>query len=125
MYLVARLAGVDDHPALGVETGQLQVTLPHPAVEAGADDVTFDDETVEIFGPVEAFKEISDRLRNANIHPEEAELRFVPNNEVELSPEDSIQVLRVVESLEEHDDVQNVYSTLYISEQVMAQFEEA
>lgn len=95
------------------------------AVEAGADDVTFDEETVEIFGPVEAFKEISDRLRDSKIRPEEAELRFIPNNEVELSSEDSIQVLRVVEALEELDDVQNVYSTLYISDEVMAQFEEA
>ena len=100
-------------------------TLFELAVEAGADDVTFDDETVEIFAPVESFKEISDRLKANGIHPEDAELRMFPNNEVELSTEDSIQVLKVVEALEELDDVQDVYSTLSISDDVMAQLEAA
>ena len=50
------------------------------AVEAGADDVTFDDNWVEIIGPVDSFKEISDALKAAHITPEDAELRFVPNN---------------------------------------------
>jgi len=95
------------------------------AVEAGADDVTFDDGTVEILGPVEAFKEVSDRLKSANIHPEEAELRYSPNNEVELSTEQSIQVLKGIEALEELDDVQSVYSTLALSDEVLAQLEEA
>lgn len=95
------------------------------AVEAGADDVTFDAEAVEIFGPVEAFKSLADALKKAKIQPEEAELRFIPNNEVELSPEDSLQVLKVVEALEELDDVQGVFSTLFISDEVMAQLEEA
>jgi transcriptional/translational regulatory protein YebC/TACO1 len=94
-------------------------------VEAGADDVTFDDETVEIFAPVESFNEISDRLKANGILPEDAELRMFPNNEVELSTEDSIQVLKVVEALEELDDVQDVYSTLSISDDVMAQLEAA
>lgn len=95
------------------------------AVEAGADDVIFDDGTVEILAPVDNFKEISDRLKAAKIHPEEAELRYAPNNEVELSPEDSIQVLRGIEGLEELDDVQSVFSNLAISEAVIAHFEEA
>jgi YebC/PmpR family DNA-binding regulatory protein len=95
------------------------------AVEAGADDVTFESGMVEIIGPVEAFKSISDGLVKAKIRPEEAELRFVPNNEVELSSEDTMQVLKVIESLEDLDDVQDVYSTLSISDEVMAQLEEA
>jgi len=95
------------------------------AVEAGADDVTFDDETVEIFAPVENFKEISDKLKENGIQPEDAELRMFPNNEVELPADDSIQVLKVVEALEELDDVQDVYSTLSISDEVMAQLEAA
>jgi YebC/PmpR family DNA-binding regulatory protein len=95
------------------------------AVEAGADDVTFDDGTAEIVGPVDVFKEVSDQLKGAKIHPEEAELRMVPTNEVELSPEDTLQVLKVIETLEELDDVQAVYSNLSISDEVMAQLEEA
>jgi YebC/PmpR family DNA-binding regulatory protein len=95
------------------------------AVEAGADDVTFDDSTVEILAPVEAFKDISESLKTAGIHPEEAELRMFPNNEVELGTDESLQVLRLVETLEELDDVQDVYSTLSISDEVMAQLEAA
>lgn len=95
------------------------------AVDAGADDVTFDDNTVEIIGSVDSFRDISERLKAANIHPEDAELRFFPNNEVELEPDESLQVLKVVEALEELDDVQDVYSTLSISDEVMAQLEAA
>jgi YebC/PmpR family DNA-binding regulatory protein len=95
------------------------------AVEAGADDVIFDDGTAEILGPVEAFKAISDRLVKSHIHPEEAELRYVANNDIELTPDESLQVLKAIESLEELDDVQNVYSSLALSDEVLARLEEA
>jgi YebC/PmpR family DNA-binding regulatory protein len=95
------------------------------AVEAGADDVTFEDGTVEIIGPVEAFKAVSDRLRSAKIHPDEAELRMVPNNELSLSVDETMQGLRVVETLEELDDIHAVYHNLQMTDEVLAQFEEA
>lgn len=95
------------------------------AVEAGADDVIFDENLIEIFGPVEAFKEIGDALKKAKINVEEAELRFIPNNETELSDDETLQVLRLIESLEELDDVQNVYSTLSITDSAMARLEAA
>jgi YebC/PmpR family DNA-binding regulatory protein len=95
------------------------------AVEAGADDVQFDDGEAEIVGPVDAFKEISDRLHGAKIEPEEAGLRLVPTNELELSPEDTLQVLRVIEAVEDLDDVQNVYSNLHVSDEALAQYEAA
>lgn len=90
------------------------------AAEGGAEDVTQEDGVIEISGPVEAFKTISDQLRSANIQPEEAELRMVPNQEMELGREETLQVMRCIEALEELDDVQNVYSNLYISDEVMA-----
>jgi YebC/PmpR family DNA-binding regulatory protein len=93
------------------------------AVEAGADDVNFDNETIEITGPVEVFKEISDSLKKAKIHSDEAGLKLVPTNEVELSPGDTIQVYKVIEALEDLDDVQDVYTNLVISDEAMAQLE--
>ncbi|MFM8322632.1 MAG: YebC/PmpR family DNA-binding transcriptional regulator [Chloroflexota bacterium] len=93
------------------------------AVEAGADDVTFDDNWVEIFAPVDAFKSISDMLKANQITPEEAELRYIANNETELGDEQTIQVYKVIEALEEMDDVQNVFSTLLMSESAMAKLE--
>ncbi|GAB4480786.1 MAG: YebC/PmpR family DNA-binding transcriptional regulator [Anaerolineales bacterium] len=95
------------------------------AVDAGASDVNIEDELIEIIGPVESFNDISKALKQAGIQPEEAELRMIPNNEVELSPEETIQVLKVIEALEELDDVQTVYSTLSISDEAMAQLEAA
>jgi len=95
------------------------------AVEAGADDVTFDEETIEIFGAVETFKAIGDALRSAKIQAEEAELRMIPNMLIDLEAENALQVLRVIETLEELDDVQSVYSTLAMSDSAMAQLEAA
>jgi YebC/PmpR family DNA-binding regulatory protein len=100
-------------------------TIFELAVEGGADDVTADSDTIEIIGPVDAFKEIGDRLKAAGIHAEEAGLKMVPNNEVELSTEDTLQVLKVIEAVEELDDVQDVYSNMNLSDEVIAQLEAA
>ncbi|HJS29051.1 MAG TPA: YebC/PmpR family DNA-binding transcriptional regulator, partial [Anaerolineales bacterium] len=86
---------------------------------------SFDDGWVEITGPLESFKEIADALHAAAIQPEEAELRMVPNHELELPLEDTLQVMRILEAVEELDDVQNVYSNLYITEDALSQVEVA
>ena len=95
------------------------------AVDAGADDVTFEEDEIEIIGPVDYFKEISDQLEAAKIKPDEAGLRMVPSNEIALSPEDTIQVLKVIEALEDLDDVQEVFSNLNVSDEVLEQLEAA
>ena len=93
------------------------------AVENGADDVTEEDGSFEISAPVESFKVMSDALLRAGIHPEEAELRMVPKQEVELGVDATLAVLRTVEALEELDDVQSVFSNLRISDEAMAAVE--
>ncbi len=96
------------------------------AVESGADDVTFDEDgAAEIIGSVDVFKDINDSLHNAGITPEEAGLKMVPNNEIELSTDDTVQVLKMIEVIEELDDVQEVYSNLAISDEALAKLEEA
>lgn len=94
------------------------------AVEAGADDVDMDDDSIEITGPVESFKLIIDALRKAKIEPEEAELRMIANQEMELDVSDTVQVMKTIESLEELDDVQNVFSNMRITDEAMAALEE-
>jgi YebC/PmpR family DNA-binding regulatory protein len=93
------------------------------AVEGGADDVVQDDEEISVVAPVESFKTLSDRFRAANMMPEEAGLSMIPNQELELNVEHTLQVLRTIDGLEELDDVQNVYSNLKISEEAMAAME--
>ena len=100
-------------------------TIFELAVEAGADDVSFEDDFIEIFGEVAVFKEISDQLKANQITPETAELRMVPTNETELSDEHTMQVLRLMETVEDLDDVQNVSSNLSISDSLMARLAEA
>jgi YebC/PmpR family DNA-binding regulatory protein len=95
------------------------------AVDGGADDVTQEDDVIEIVAPVETFKKLSDLLRKAGIHVSDANLRMIPNQEVELEVDKTLQVMRTVEALEELDDVQNVYSNLRISDEAMAAMESA
>jgi YebC/PmpR family DNA-binding regulatory protein len=95
------------------------------AVEAGADDVSFEDGMAEIIGEVEVFGQISNELKRAGIKPEEAELRMIPNNQIDLEKEQTLQVFRVIEALEELDDVQEVYSNLNLTEEMVAVLENA
>ncbi|MBV6449579.1 MAG: putative transcriptional regulatory protein [Anaerolineales bacterium] len=94
-------------------------------IEAGANDVVEDDGTIEITAPVESFKVIADALHKANVKPDEAGLRMSPKQEMELSAEDAAQVLRALESIEDLDDVQNVYSNLKVSDEALAALEAA
>jgi YebC/PmpR family DNA-binding regulatory protein len=103
--------------------GHNQDNIFELAVESGADDVIFDENTVEIIGPVEAFRTISEGLSKAHIHPEEAGLRMLPKNEIDLEPDATIQIMRTIESLEDLDDVQDVFSNLSISEEALAKLE--
>ena len=93
------------------------------AIEAGADDVTEDEGMIEITGPVESFKAIADLLHKAHVKPEDAELRMVPKQEMELDVNETLQVLKVIDSLEEMDDVQSVYSNLKMSEEALEALE--
>jgi transcriptional/translational regulatory protein YebC/TACO1 len=93
-------------------------------VENGADDVSEDDGMIEIVGPVDSFSSLNRSLREVNVVPEEAGLRMVPKQELELDLEKTIQVYRTIEGIEELDDVQNVYHNLKLSDEAMEKLEE-
>jgi YebC/PmpR family DNA-binding regulatory protein len=95
------------------------------AVEGGADDVLFYDDNAEIVGPVEAFKTVGDQLRMAGIQVDDAGIRMVPTQEIQLSTDDTLKIMKVIEALEDLDDVQNVYSNLSISDEAISQLETA
>ena len=94
-------------------------------IEAGANDVVEDEGTIEITAPVESFKVIADALHKAKVQPEEANLRMLPKQEMELDAEDTVQVLKALEAIEDLDDVQNVYSNLKVSDEAIAALEAA
>jgi len=93
------------------------------AVDGGADDVTQEEDYIEIIAPVNHFKTLSDKLRDAGIQPEEAELRMIPNQVMDMDVDDTLQVMRAIESLEELDDVQAVFSNLNVTAEAMAALE--
>ena len=95
------------------------------ALEAGADDVFFDGESIEILGASSDFKAISDSLQAAGIKTDEATLRMFPNQETELEVEKALQVMRVIEDLEDLDDVQKVDSNLALTDEALVALEAA
>jgi YebC/PmpR family DNA-binding regulatory protein len=95
------------------------------AVEGGANDIKQSGDYIEIFAPVEAFKELSERLKTAKIEPDESDLRMVPKQEITLSVEETVKVLKVIEELQDLDDIESVYSNLAVSEEAITAFESA
>jgi YebC/PmpR family DNA-binding regulatory protein len=95
------------------------------AVEAGAEDVILGDDDIEIVAPVEAYKAISDALEVIGAKVEDASLRMIPNSVVGLADGESLQVMRMMENLEELEDVQSVFSNLDVTEEAVALLETA
>ncbi len=91
------------------------------AVEAGADDVQSGEEVFEITTSPVAFDAVKKALADAGVEAASAELTMVPQNTVKLDAEIGARVLRLVEDLEENEDIQNVYANFDIPDEVMAQ----
>jgi YebC/PmpR family DNA-binding regulatory protein len=95
------------------------------AIDAGADDVVPGDGLVEVYTQPGDLRKVQDALKAAGYEVSSAELSMIPKTQVELSPADTMQVMRVIDALEELDDVTNVYTNLNISDEVLAQYEHA
>lgn len=94
-------------------------------VEAGAEDVILGEEDIEIIAPVEAYKAISDALESMEVRADEASLRMIPTSVVSLPAGESLQVMRMIENMEDLDDVQGVFSNLDVTDEAVALLETA
>jgi YebC/PmpR family DNA-binding regulatory protein len=101
--------------------GKTEEQIFELVVDAGAEDVWYEDGQVEVTGPVDAFKRIGDALKKAGLKVDDAGLRMQAKQEMELGPAESLQVMRLIEALEELDDVQNTAYNLNISDEALAQ----
>ena len=90
------------------------------AIEAGADDVRDDEDNVEIITSPENFESVQSAIKSAGIEPQVAEVSMVPQNYVKLEGSSAQQMLRLMEAMEDHDDVQKVYANFDIDEAEMA-----
>jgi YebC/PmpR family DNA-binding regulatory protein len=90
------------------------------AIEAGADDVRDDEDNVEIITSLENFESVQSAIKSAGIEPQVAEVSMVPQNYIKLEGSSAQQMLRLMEAMEDHDDVQRVYANFDIDEAEMA-----
>lgn len=91
-------------------------------LEAGADDMRTEEESYEITTSPESFIAVKEALEGKGIVPDSAEIQFVPENTVKVENRDAEQVLKLMEVLEDHDDVQHVYANFDIDDKVLAAF---
>jgi YebC/PmpR family DNA-binding regulatory protein len=93
--------------------------LMNVALEAGADDLRNDGDNWEVVSPPEAHDAVLAAIQKAGIPTVSAEIGMLPKNLLKLEGKNASGMLRLSEALEEHDDVQNVYSNFDVDEKEM------
>lgn len=89
------------------------------AVEAGAEDIKDEDDTLEIVFAPEQFAQIKENIKKAGYPPQLLELTMVPQTTVPLEEKEALQMLRLMDALEESEDVQRVYANFDITDEIM------
>ncbi|HGX93490.1 MAG TPA: YebC/PmpR family DNA-binding transcriptional regulator [Candidatus Tenderia sp.] len=108
--ILSYAAGTDEEKVLEV------------ALEAGAEDViSHDDGSMDVVTAPEAFVDVKEAMAAAGLEPENADITMTPSTSVALGLDDAEKVMGLVDMLEDLDDVQNVYTNMEISPEVMAQ----
>ena len=108
------------HIAIAKDESMVEDDIFEKAIEAGAEDVAMEGELVEITtGPGELHS-VSAALEGMGLKAEEANLTMIPKNTVKVEEKAVASVLRLMEALEDQDDVQNLYANFDIPEEVMA-----
>ena len=99
-------------------------TLMDVALEAGAEDIKTSAEGFEVLTAPDTFEAVKTALEGKNIKLASAEITMVPSNEVEVTDaEAASKIVRLIETLDEHDDTKEVYSNDKISDEVLAKIE--
>lgn len=96
--------------------------LMEAAIEAGAEDVIEMDDILEVVTSASDFDAVQEVLESAEYIPIESSISLIPSTTVALAGADAEQMLRLSDSLEDLDDVQNFYANFDISEKEMAEF---
>lgn len=95
------------------------------AADAGAEDIRFENGVAEVYTSLDAFTQVRDTLEEAGYDLEEATMIYDPKNSLALAQRQAVQVMKVIEEVEDLDDVQNVYSSLEITDEALAEMEGA
>ncbi|RKY30768.1 MAG: YebC/PmpR family DNA-binding transcriptional regulator [Candidatus Omnitrophota bacterium] len=90
-------------------------------LEAGAEDIKTDDKNYEITTSVQDFENVKQALTDKGLTLQTAELTMIPSSTIKLKENDAKQILTLVDGLEEHDDVQQVYANFDIPDEILEQ----
>ncbi len=115
-YLFER-KGVILVPKDGVDEDELMLA----ALEAGAEDVEAQENDYRVVTTPESFTDVRGQLEDSGITLEHAEITMEPQNSIALDSSTVRQTLRLIDALEENDDVQEVYANFDVSDEVMAE----
>ena len=111
---------------IGIEKSAIdEDKLLELALDAGADDVTSEGETFQVLASPEKFHAVREALEKGGLAIAHSEQTRIPENTVAVSGRTAEQVLKLMEELEDHDDVQHVAANFDISDEEMAQFSAA
>ncbi|MFW6006461.1 MAG: YebC/PmpR family DNA-binding transcriptional regulator [Bacillota bacterium] len=94
------------------------------AIEAGAEDVEIDDNIVIIYTAPEDLIEVRESLESTGYEIESGDFTMIPNNEVKLDKNTAKKTLNLMDKLEDHDDVQEVYANFDIPDEIMEEIEQ-
>jgi YebC/PmpR family DNA-binding regulatory protein len=106
------------------DTGADEDALLETALEAGAEDMATEDEHWEIVTDAESFRGVVNALKEAGFELASAEVTMLPQNTVELDKDTAKKVLRLVDALEDYEDVQEVYANFDISDEILQELSE-
>src|SRR3989442_2250651 len=88
-------------------------------LEAGADDLRDDGENWEVLTEPSVYEAVLEAVKKAGITPTSSSVAMIPQNYIKLEGQQATQMIRLVEALEEHDDVQNVHSNFDIDQKLL------
>jgi len=89
------------------------------AIEIGAEDVREDKDVIEVIFSPEKFGVVKQKVKEAGLNPDLLQLTMVPQTTVPLEEKEAIQMLKLMDALEEMEEVQNVYANFDISDEIM------
>lgn len=95
------------------------------ALESGAEDITEEEEFFEVTCPMEEFHNLKTGLKEAGFNVKESELQQIPKSTVNITGSDAKKLMNLLEALEDHDDVQNVWSNADLDEDTLAELQES
>jgi YebC/PmpR family DNA-binding regulatory protein len=91
------------------------------ALDSGAEDFKSDDKNYEIFTSPQDFEKVKQAIQEKGIKWQDAEVTMIPSSTIKVAGGDAKQVLGLIEALEEHDDVQQVYANFDIPDEILEQ----